>query len=61
MQLFKWYGGGPVFLREVIMTPSGLDIDLYPTVLRYKVRMTDGTIDNIEGKILISSEHRTLQ
>ena len=52
----QWYSGGPVFKRDVIESRNGVMVDLYPTVLRYKLRMNDGSIDGTESRALIPSD-----
>ena len=52
----QWYSGGPVFKRDVIQGRNGPEVDLYPTALKYKLRMNDGSVDNTESKVLIPSD-----
>ena len=53
-ELVNWYGGGPEFPREVVQGPSGLEVELFPAVLRVH-------INSKEVKTLVVSKVKTIR
>ena len=53
-ELVNWYGGGPEFPREVVQGASGLEVELFPAVLRVH-------ITSKELKTLVVSKTRTIR
>lgn len=52
-ELFSWYGGGPEFPRTVIKTQGGLELEIYPIVMKIHISQK-------ELRIIVQSRHKTI-
>ncbi|CAG9314363.1 unnamed protein product [Blepharisma stoltei] len=60
-KLVSWYGGGPEFLREVIIENNRPTIELYPAILNILVKKSNASSFSKEPIVLVFSKKKRVQ